>query len=90
MQFFPGQGTFAVLVELLQMVNHHLRAAELHRAKAVRIRQISRREYEIVYSYGISPFTHAIHVAPCCHHLAGLNFFEMLDQFILLGAAKIN
>ena len=30
LQFFPGQGTFAVLVISLQMVNHHLRIAELY------------------------------------------------------------
>ena len=53
LQLVLGPGAFAVLVEVLQMVNHRLRAAEQHQssAKSMTSRQVSsvsRRAYEIV------------------------------------------
>ena len=71
LQFFPGQGTFAVLVILLQIVNHYLR-----RTVPVKLSLVK----------GTDTWNWAL----CCHHLTGLNFLEMRDQFILRGAAQID
>ena len=73
LQFFPGQGTFAVLVILLQIVNHYLR-----RTVPVSLSLVK----------GCKRHGH-MKLGPVLSS-SGLNFLEMLYQFILRGAAKID
>jgi len=72
LQFFPGQGTFAVLVILLQVVNHYLR-----RTVPVSLSLVK----------GCKRHGH-MKLGPVLSS-SGLNFLEMLDQFILRGAVVL-
>ena len=72
LQFFPGQGTFAVLVILLQIVNHYLR-----RTVPVSLSLVQ----------GCKRHGH-MKLGPVLSS-SGLNFLEMLDQFILRGAVVL-
>ena len=72
LQFFPGQGTFAVLVILLQIVNHYLR-----RTVPVSLSLVK----------GCKRHGH-MKLGPVLSS-SGLNFLEMLYQFILRVAVVL-